>query len=153
MRSRGWTRYVLKSRPFALIDCQRSAGAPYVTWGSAPREGLVLTKGELRKIAHAKRVRCFAACCGTHLFFEDTKDSDAVDVTIQHQLHRKKRFGSKTNCPGLNSTSRSRLFKRLRRLRHVKNNSTLILLFSGLLDFLGRLAADMLKRMLTTERV
>jgi hypothetical protein len=83
----GGTRYVLKSRPFALvdchcIDCRRSAGAPYVTWGSVPREDLVVTKGEPRKIAHANRLRSFAACCGTHLFFEDTKDSDAIDVTI-----------------------------------------------------------------------
>jgi hypothetical protein len=78
---------VLKSRPFALIDChcidcRRSAGAPYVTWGSVPREDLVVAKGEPRKIAHANRIRSFAACCGTHLFFEDTKDSDMIDVTI-----------------------------------------------------------------------
>ena len=78
---------MLKSRPFALIDChcidcRRSAGAPYVTWGSVPREDLVVTKGEPRKIAHANRIRSFAACCGTHLFFEDTKDSETIDVTI-----------------------------------------------------------------------
>jgi hypothetical protein len=83
----GGTRYVLKSRPFALIDChcidcRRSAGAPYVTWGSVPREDLVVTRGEPRKIAHANRIRSFAACCGTHLFFEDTKDSDMIGVTI-----------------------------------------------------------------------
>ena len=83
----GGTRYVLKSRPFALvdchcIDCRRSVGAPYVTWGSVPRADLVVTRGEPRKIAHANRIRSFAACCGTHLFFEDTKDSDMIDVTI-----------------------------------------------------------------------
>ncbi len=83
----GGTRYVLKSRPFALIDChcidcRRSAGAPYVTWGSVPRVDLVLTKGGPRKIAHANRIRSFAGCCGTHLFFEDSKDSDMIDVTI-----------------------------------------------------------------------
>ena len=83
----GGARYALKSRPFALIDChcidcRRSAGAPYVTWGSVPREDLVVTRGEPRKIAHANRIRSFAACCGTHLFFEDTKDSDGIDVTI-----------------------------------------------------------------------
>jgi hypothetical protein len=81
------TRYVLKSRPFALvdchcIDCRRSAGAPYVTWGSVPREDLVVTRGEARKIAHANRIRSFATCCGTHLFFEDSKDSATIDVTI-----------------------------------------------------------------------
>ena len=78
---------MLKSRPFALIDChcidcRRSAGAPYVTWGSVPRADLVVTRGEPRKVAHANRIRSFAACCGTHLFFEDTKDSEMIDVTI-----------------------------------------------------------------------
>ena len=68
----GGTRYVLRSIPFSLgychcIDCRRSAGAPYVTWGSVPREDLRITKGEPRKIAHANRIRSFAACCGTHL--------------------------------------------------------------------------------------
>jgi hypothetical protein len=47
-----------------------------------PRNDLVLTKGEPRKIAYANRLRSFAACCGTHLFFEDSKDSDAIDFTI-----------------------------------------------------------------------
>jgi len=47
-----------------------------------PREDLVVTKGEPRKIAHANRIRSFAACCGTHLFIEDTTDSEMVDVTI-----------------------------------------------------------------------
>ncbi len=46
------------------------------------RKDLVVTRGEARKIAHANRIRCFAACCGTHLFFEDSKDSDMIDVTI-----------------------------------------------------------------------
>jgi hypothetical protein len=83
----GGTRYVLKSAPYELgdchcIDCRRSAGAPYVTWGSVPREDLSVTKGELRKITHSKRIRSFAACCGTHLFFEQNKDSDVIDVTI-----------------------------------------------------------------------
>ena len=51
-------------------------------WGSVPRKDLVLTKGEPRKILYANRIRSFAACCGTHLFFEDSKDSDAIDFTI-----------------------------------------------------------------------
>jgi len=41
-----------------------------------------MTKGEPRQIAHANRIRSFAACCGTHLFFEETKDSEIIDVTI-----------------------------------------------------------------------
>jgi hypothetical protein len=43
---------------------------------------LVLTNGEARKIAYENRIRSFAACCGTHLFFEDRKDSDTIDFTI-----------------------------------------------------------------------
>ena len=83
----GGTRYVLKSRPSALvdchcIDCRRSAGAPYVQWGSVARKDLVLTKREPRKVAYANRLRSFAACCGTHLFFEDSKESHTIDVTI-----------------------------------------------------------------------
>ena len=61
---------------------RRCTGAPHVNWGSVPREDLVVTKGEPRKIAHANRIRSFAACCGTHLFFEDAKDSETIDVTI-----------------------------------------------------------------------
>ena len=41
-----------------------------------------MTKSEPRKIAHANRICSFAACWGTHLFFEDNRDSGAIDVTI-----------------------------------------------------------------------
>ena len=51
-------------------------------WGSVPRNDLVVTNGEARKISYADRIRSFAACCGTHLFFEDSKDSDTIDFTI-----------------------------------------------------------------------
>jgi len=57
-------------------------GCAYVVWGTMPRKDLVVTKGEPRKIAYANRIRSFAACCGTHLFFEDSEDSDTIDVTI-----------------------------------------------------------------------
>src|SRR5437764_13946744 len=57
-------------------------GCAYVVWGTMPRKDLVVTKGEPRKIAHANRIRCFAACCGSHLFFEGNKDSKMIDVTI-----------------------------------------------------------------------
>jgi len=77
----------VKSKPNALVDChcvdcRKSAGAPYVQWGSVPRQDLVVTQGESRKVPHENRIRSFAACCGTHLFFEDSKDSDTIDFTI-----------------------------------------------------------------------
>ena len=43
---------------------------------------MTLTRGTLRTIAHANRVRSFAACCGTHLFFADQPESETIDVTI-----------------------------------------------------------------------
>lgn len=83
----GGTRYVLRPPPVGLndcycIDCRRSAGAPYVTWGSVRRGEMQVTRGGLREVSHAARFRFFAACCGTPLFFSETKDSEWVDVTI-----------------------------------------------------------------------
>jgi len=34
------------------------------------------------RIGFRDRIRSFAACCGTHLFFEEAKDSETIDVTI-----------------------------------------------------------------------
>src|SRR5262245_9019388 len=83
----GGTRYVLKSRPFALvdchcIDCRRSAGAPYVQWGSVPRQDVVMTKGKPRRIPYANTFPSFAACCGTQLLCEHSDDSKMIDVAI-----------------------------------------------------------------------
>jgi hypothetical protein len=41
-----------------------------------------MLSGEVRKVPHANRVRSFAACCGTHLFFEDALDAESVDVAL-----------------------------------------------------------------------
>jgi hypothetical protein len=83
----GGTRYVLEVAPVNLndchcIDCRRSSGAPFVTWGSVPGDRVKLLRGELRHVPHADRIRSFAACCGTHLFFADARDSATIDVTI-----------------------------------------------------------------------
>ena len=83
----GGVRYVLGAAPIAIadchcVDCRRSSGAPYVTWGVVPRERFHLVNGALRQVAHAGRVRAFAACCGTQILFEDTPDYPSVDVAI-----------------------------------------------------------------------
>ena len=83
----GGLRYRLEETPTDTndchcIDCRRSSGAPLVTWGCVHRVKLTIAKGEVRRIPHAQRVRSFAACCGTHVFFEDAADSETVDVTI-----------------------------------------------------------------------
>ena len=83
----GGTRYRLEEAPRNLCDChcedcRRSSGAPFVTWGTVARERLRVTSGGVRQVPHAGRVRSFAACCGTHLFFEDSADAPTIDVTI-----------------------------------------------------------------------
>jgi hypothetical protein len=50
--------------------------------GISAAQRLVVTKGEPRKVPYGDRIRSFAACCGTHLFFEDSKDSEPIDVAI-----------------------------------------------------------------------
>src|SRR5947208_17168937 len=123
----GGTRYVLKSAPSSLgdchcIDCRRSAGAPYVTWGAVPREDLRVTRGDVRKITHASRIRSFAACCGTHLFIEDSKDSETIDVTIASlddpaPFAPEKAICLKTNCPWSRLNKRFRHSRRTRKVR------------------------------------
>ncbi len=83
----GGTRYALKAAPRSLgdchcIDCRRSSGAPYVTWGTVDTADLTLLRGQVRKVPHAGRLRYFAACCGTHLFFRETDPAEWTDVTV-----------------------------------------------------------------------
>ena len=83
----GGTRYVITKEPHSLgnchcIDCRRASGAAFVNWGTVPTADLILERGTLRKIPHADRVRSFASCCGTPLFFEESMDAAEVDVAI-----------------------------------------------------------------------
>ncbi len=81
----GGTRYRLLTAPVGVgdchcIDCRRASGAPYVTWGSVRPDQLEVCKGEPRQVRHADRIRTFAACCGTPLFFAE--DDQWIDVAI-----------------------------------------------------------------------
>ena len=83
----GGVRYALSAAPVSLcdchcIDCRRSSGAPFVTWGSVRPRALRVTRGAVREVAHAERLRSFAACCGTHLFFRESTTAEWIDVTI-----------------------------------------------------------------------
>jgi hypothetical protein len=64
------------------LDCRRASAAPGVAWAAFRREKIALLSGELRQIIHAGRLRSFAGCCGTPLFFQDAADSEWIDVTI-----------------------------------------------------------------------
>lgn len=83
----GGTRYELYAVPEGrndchCVDCRRSSGAPYVTWGSVRKEHLTVLQGELNEVQFAGRCRYFARCCGTHLFFRLSPESEWIDVTI-----------------------------------------------------------------------
>ena len=88
----GGVRYRLQAEPVELsdchcIDCRRASGAPFVTWGTVRKEDIELLSGELRKVLYAERLRSFAACCGTPLFFQDNDTSAPIDVTIASLDH------------------------------------------------------------------
>jgi hypothetical protein len=83
----GQLRYELRAEPTRLVDChcldcRRASGAPFVTWGSVPKRDLVIMSGEVRQFNYEGRVRSFAGCCGTTLFFADSESAPTIDVTI-----------------------------------------------------------------------
>lgn len=88
----GGLRYRLRAEPERLsdchcIDCRRASAAPFVTWGEIERDDIEILSGELRKVQHAGRLRSFAACCGTPIFFQDDEMSATADVTIASLDH------------------------------------------------------------------
>jgi hypothetical protein len=97
----GKTRYAVASELYSLnnchcIDCQRSSGAPFVSWGSVAAAELKLTEGSVRKIPHAGRIRSFANCCGTPMFFEEKPEAAEVDIAIA-SLDQPQRFPPASN--------------------------------------------------------
>lgn len=83
----GGTRYTLRSQPYGVgnchcVDCQRASGAPFVTWGSVPVTDVQVSPETLHHVSHAGRIRTFARCCGTPLFFAEAFDAAELDVTI-----------------------------------------------------------------------
>jgi len=88
----GAVRYRLHDAPKQLsdchcIDCRRASAAPYVTWGSCRQDKIEIVSGELRKVRYANRIRSFAACCSTPLFFQENDESEWIDITIASLDH------------------------------------------------------------------
>ncbi len=88
----GKTRYRLREKPVRIsnchcIDCRRGSGAAVVTWGVVRPNEVEMLAGELRKVRHAERLRSFAVCCGTPLFFQEDEASATIDVTIASLDH------------------------------------------------------------------
>ena len=88
----GGTRYRLRAEPVRIsdchsVDCTRGSAAAFVTWGVVRRSEVELLSGALRNVPHADRLRSFAACCGTPLFFQDNEEAPTIDITIASLDH------------------------------------------------------------------
>jgi hypothetical protein len=85
MEITGWMR--LKSRPFALVDCQlhrlpAKRGRALRAVGISAARGFGPDQEGTAQHCLRESDPSFAVCCGTHLFFEDGEDSNNIDVTI-----------------------------------------------------------------------
>lgn len=71
----GAVRYALSGEPNVVAlchcsDCQRSAGAPAVSWAMFPEEALTVTQGQPKSInGSGGAVRSFCPDCGSGLFY------------------------------------------------------------------------------------
>ena len=88
----GAVRYEGRGEPYHIThchceDCRRSAGAAFVTWCSFRKEDFRFTKGELREIGFAGRLRGFCAACGTTLTFRSSPETTEWDVTVSSLDH------------------------------------------------------------------
>jgi hypothetical protein len=83
----GAIRYEASGEPYHIThchceDCRRSAGAPFVTWASFLRQNFRVTRGEMREISFAGRVRSFCPQCGSSLAFQFSPEIDEIDLTV-----------------------------------------------------------------------
>lgn len=84
----GAVRYELRPARLDIADChcrlcQRSVGAAYVTWATAPVEALRLVSGEPTWWASSDRAeRGHCAICGTSLFFRARGGGAWIDITV-----------------------------------------------------------------------
>ena len=63
--------------------CQKSCGAPFVSWIRIPKLSFTVSCGSLTNFASsAKASRSFCGVCGTQILFHHSEYEDMVDVTI-----------------------------------------------------------------------
>lgn len=73
----GAIQYQLSGSPKSVAlcncrDCQRSAGAPAVSWAMFPESALVVTKGLPKTVnSSGTAMRSFCADCGSGLFYRN----------------------------------------------------------------------------------
>lgn len=64
-------------------SCRRAAGAALVPWGTFPRSGLRITRGQLTEYHSSPRVwRGFCARCGSSLTYRHEDRAAEIDVTL-----------------------------------------------------------------------
>ena len=84
----GAVRYEVSGSPRNLCfchceSCRRAAGAPAVPWGTFPRGGFRLTRGELTEYRSSAAVtRSFCARCGSSLTYRHDARPGETDVTL-----------------------------------------------------------------------
>lgn len=89
----GAVRYRIDAAPLDVCHChcrlcQRSSGAPVVTWLTVPRTALSLLAGAPRERRSSDTaVRGFCGDCGTALTFRADADPERVDITVASLDH------------------------------------------------------------------
>lgn len=89
----GAVRYAIDAAPVEVCHChcrmcQRTSGAPVVTWLTVPRAALRLVRGAPRqRRSSATAGRGFCADCGTALTFRADARPDVIDVTVASLDH------------------------------------------------------------------
>ena len=64
------------------MHCQRSSGAPFVTWIEVPSSQFSIVKGQPSCFeSRPKVVRRFCSGCGTQLTYQHADEPEIVDVT------------------------------------------------------------------------
>lgn len=83
----GQIRYEAAGTPFHETTChcsicQRTTGAPFVTWFSIPRSQFRLVRGAPARFSSTPKARrSFCPRCGTQLTFEHDDFPDEIDIT------------------------------------------------------------------------
>ena len=63
--------------------CQKSCGAPFVSWIRIPKTSFTVSCGSLTNFASSEKAsRSFCGVCGTQIMFQSSESEDTVDVTI-----------------------------------------------------------------------
>jgi len=84
----GHVRFELDSAPLFAChchceSCQRSSGAPFVTWAAFPSESFRIKSGTVSEYGSSPGVRRgHCAVCGTTLTYSHDKRAEEIDIAV-----------------------------------------------------------------------